>query len=247
MSGSATFTIVMSSRSMNTRGADRGQRPPAVGVGRVLGAVAVRRLMSDDTVRRATCSGMTQRHPTTPPQAPGPSGARPTVRPVLVRDFTDGQEVDQPLLVRAAEVRVPARRLGVPAPRPGRPHRAAHGDGVGRRRGAQGALHGRRGGPRRRAPRGPPALGRAARRAGGPPAGRGQLRLERPARRAARPGRADGARPARPRRHRPGPAPAGAARRASSGRAPRPGSTTAARRRPRSSTRPTRTACSSTR
>jgi 3'-5' exoribonuclease len=33
------------------------------------------------------------------------SGSRPTVRRVFVRELTDGQEVDQPLLVRAAEVR----------------------------------------------------------------------------------------------------------------------------------------------
>ena len=40
---------------------------------------------------------------------------RPTVRPVLVRDFTDGQDVDQVLLVRDAEARCRARRRGVPA------------------------------------------------------------------------------------------------------------------------------------
>ena len=223
MSGSATFTIVMSSSSMNTavhtapsvhQRSGSGSSWVLSGVGHVRG-----------TVRRTTCSGMTQRHPTTPPQAPGPSGARPTVRPVLVRDFTDGQEVDQVLLVRAAEVR--CRRDGseflrlVLGDRTGQ----RHGDGLGRRRGAQGALRGRRGGPRRRALRGPPALGRADHRArASRRAGRGQLRpgatcsTGRP-----RPAEQMEARPARARRHRPGPAPARAARRASSAEAPRPG------------------------
>ncbi len=37
-----------------------------------------------------------------------PSAHAPTVRPMLVRDLTDGMEVDQVLLVRAAEVRTKA-------------------------------------------------------------------------------------------------------------------------------------------
>ena len=123
---------------------------------------------------------------------------------MFVRELTDGQEIDQVLLVREGE-RAARRRPRVPAARPRRPHGHRHGDGLGGRRRAGGLLRA----PARRVrvtgrygvhPRHGAELTVSALR----PAERSRVRARRAARRAAaRRATQHGGRPARARRHRP--------------------------------------------
>src|SRR5829696_4422346 len=107
MSGSATFTIVMSSSSMKIATQTTTRAHHRLGSG-CAGGPCGPGVMSDmvrRTVRRATCHGMTHVLRRNSAPVPLPSGGRATLRRVLVRDLVDGQEVDQPLLVLAAEIR----------------------------------------------------------------------------------------------------------------------------------------------
>ena len=170
---------------MNTRDADGAERPPAVGVGRVLGAVAgARSCQTNGTPRDLFRDDAASPHD-------------PSAGPRSIRSATYGSARARPRLHRRPGGRPgpagarrrgapPARRPAVPAPRRSATARAARGDGLGRRRGAPGAL---------------PAPARSVHVAGRyevhprfgaqlavrgvAPAGRGQLRLERPARRPA--------------------------------------------------------------
>ncbi len=175
-----------------------------------------------------------------------PSALAPTVSAVLVRDLTDGMEIDQVLLVRAAEVRTKAD--GAPYLRLTLGDRTGAAvamvwDDVPRLRDVctQGTpLHVRAGYERH------PKYGPQFRLRGLGPAAARHLRSRRPARRPAAPGGGDG-----------GATCASSSRRsrtrtcarcwtASSARRRRRGRSTAARPRPSTTTRPTSTACSST-
>ena len=96
-----------------------GEQRPALARGhRAKVAAAVRRpeTVRDGlrALRRRRCHGRVESRPLQGISAGDASDGPPTVGAVLVRDFTDGLDVDQVLLVREVEARGQARRRRVP-------------------------------------------------------------------------------------------------------------------------------------